>query len=54
MITVKGKIRINGKWVNFKKTFEDSNKDSAVQKTYALMGSNHKLTKSLVKIEEVV
>lgn len=53
MITVKGKIKIKDKWINFKRSYDNLDKNSAVEKTYTLMGSNHRLARTLVKIEEV-
>ena len=50
---VVGKMRIEGKWQKFRKEITAHNREFAIEKTYSIIGSNHKLKRNLIKIEEV-
>lgn len=53
---VKGKYRaekVNKVWRSFSKFIESENEKNAVEWVYSLMGSEHGLTRNLIKIDEV-
>jgi large subunit ribosomal protein LX len=53
---VKGKYRaekVNKIWRSFSKFIESENEKNAVEWVYSLMGSEHGLTRNLIKIDEV-
>jgi large subunit ribosomal protein LX len=53
MFEVRGKFKNAGTWTPFKKIVEAHNEKFAVEKTYSLLGSNHKVRRNLIKIESV-
>lgn len=50
---VTGIFRTSEGWQNFRKVVEAHNGKFAVEKIYSLIGSNHKVKRHLIKIEEV-
>ena len=40
-------------WQKFRKTVEANNEKYAIEKVYSLIGSNHKVQRHLIKIEDV-
>ena len=50
---VSGKFRNGMIWTKFKKVVEAHNERFAIEKTYSLLGSNHKVKRNLIKIENV-
>ncbi|WP_456468342.1 50S ribosomal protein L18Ae [Archaeoglobus sp.] len=50
---VTGMFRTSEGWQNFKKVVDAHNERFAVEKIYSLIGSNHKVKRHLIKIEEV-
>jgi large subunit ribosomal protein LX len=40
-------------WQKFKKVVEANNEKYALEKVYSLIGSNHKVQRHLIKIEDV-
>uniref|UniRef100_A0A7C3UCR7 Large ribosomal subunit protein eL20 n=1 Tax=Geoglobus ahangari TaxID=113653 RepID=A0A7C3UCR7_9EURY len=50
---VSGKFRIGMTWTKFKKVVEAHNEKFAIEKTYSLLGSNHKVKRNLIKIENI-
>jgi len=50
---VVGKFKNVNVWMPFKKIVEAHNEKFAVEKTYSLIGSNHKVKRNLIKIEKV-
>ncbi|AIY90599.1 50S ribosomal protein L18Ae [Geoglobus acetivorans] len=50
---VSGKFRNGMVWMPFKKVVEAHNERFAVEKVYSLIGSNHKVKRNLIKIENV-
>ncbi len=50
---VKGTFKAGQKWERFTKKITCPNKNNASEKTYSLIGSEHGLRRSLVKIESV-
>jgi len=49
---VEGKYKVNG-WMPFRKRIEAVNERMAVEKTYSLIGSNHKVKRNLIRIENI-
>lgn len=49
----KGSFKAGHDWENFKKTITSQNKKNAMEKTYSLIGSEHRLKRYLIKIESV-
>lgn len=49
---VEGKYKVNG-WMPFRKRIEAINERMAVEKTYSLIGSNHKVKRNLIRIENI-
>ena len=50
---IKGKFAIEKRWMPFTKVVEAHNEKFAIEKIYSLIGSNHKVKRNLIKIEEV-
>jgi len=50
---VSGKFRNGMVWTKFTKVVEAHNEKFAIEKTYSLLGSNHKVKRNLIKIESV-
>jgi len=50
---VSGKFRNGMIWTKFKKVVEAHNEKFAIEKTYSLLGSNHKVKRNLIKIENI-
>ena len=50
---VKGTFKAGEKWEHFTKSITSLNKNSAKEKAYSLIGSEHGLKRSLIKIEAV-
>ncbi len=50
---VKGKFRKAKKWKSFTKKVEAQNERMAVEKTYSLIGSNHKVKRNLIEINNI-
>ncbi|HID42265.1 MAG TPA: 50S ribosomal protein L18a [Archaeoglobaceae archaeon] len=53
MFEVKGRYKINNGWMPFTKKIEAINERMATEKTYSLIGSNHKIKRNLIKIENI-
>ena len=53
MYIVKGFFKIGKEWKKFTKVVSAHNEKFAVEKTYSILGSNHKVKRNLIKIEEV-
>ena len=49
----KGTFKAGQKWERFTKKIASPNKNNAAEKTYSLIGSEHGLRRSLIKIESV-
>jgi large subunit ribosomal protein LX len=50
---VEGKFKVNGEWMFFKKKIEAHNENMATEKTYSLIGSNHKVKRNLIRINGI-
>ncbi len=50
---VSGKFRNGLIWTKFRKIIDAENERLAIEKTYSLLGSNHKVKRNLIKIESV-
>ncbi len=50
---VKGKFRNGMIWAPFNKVVEAHSEKFAIEKTYSLIGSNHKVKRNLIKIEKI-
>ncbi|MFO7965989.1 MAG: 50S ribosomal protein L18Ae [Archaeoglobaceae archaeon] len=50
---VKGKFRKAKKWRSFTKKVEAQNERMAIEKTYSLIGSNHKIKRNLIEINNI-
>lgn len=50
---VKGNFKAGEKWERFKKKVTSGNKNSALEKVYSLIGSEHGLKRNLIKIESI-
>ncbi len=50
---VRGEFRNGMIWTRFRKVVEAENERLAIEKTYSLLGSNHKVKRNLIKIESV-
>ncbi|MBU4373382.1 MAG: 50S ribosomal protein L18a [Candidatus Methanoperedenaceae archaeon] len=50
---VKGTFKAGQKWERFTKKITSPNKNNAQEKAYSLIGSEHGLKRSLIKIESV-
>ena len=48
-----GKFKNSNVWMPFKKIIEAHNEKFAIEKTYSLIGSHHKVKRNLIKIEKV-
>ena len=48
---VKGTFKAGEKWEHFTKKITSHNKNSASEKVYSLIGSEHGLKRNLIKIE---
>ncbi|MDI3502531.1 MAG: large subunit ribosomal protein [Archaeoglobi archaeon] len=51
---VRGRFRVDKEWRKFTKEIEAPNKRVAVEWTYSIMGSKHKVKRNLIEIEEVL
>lgn len=51
--TVRGRYQARGGWANFEKDVEAPNADVATERTYAELGSQHRLKRTEIEIEEV-
>jgi len=50
---VKGNFKAGQKWEQFTKKITSLNKSLALEKTFSLLGSEHRLRRSLIKISSV-
>ncbi|RLI82609.1 50S ribosomal protein L18a [Archaeoglobales archaeon] len=50
---VRGRFRNGDSWNKFTKIIEAHNERFALEKTLSLIGSNHKLKRNLIEIEEI-
>lgn len=50
---VVGKFKNANVWMPFKRVVEAHNERFAIEKTYSLIGSNHKVKRNLIKIEKI-
>lgn len=50
---VAGRFKTLNGWMKFKKIIEAHNEKFAVEKTYSLIGSNHKVKRHLIRIESI-
>ncbi len=50
---ISGKFKILRGWMKFKKVVEAHNEKFALEKVYSLIGSNHKVKRHLIKIENI-
>lgn len=50
---VRGAFKTQEGWQKFTKVVEANNEKYALEKVYSLIGSNHKVKRNLIKIEEV-
>lgn len=50
---VKGKFRKAKKWQPYTKKVEAQNERMAMEKTYSLIGSNHKIKRNLIEINSI-
>ncbi|NJD54043.1 MAG: 50S ribosomal protein L18a [Candidatus Methanoperedens sp.] len=50
---VKGNFKAGQKWEQFTKRITTLNKSLALEKTFSLLGSEHRLRRSLIKINSV-
>jgi large subunit ribosomal protein LX len=50
---VKGTFKAGLKWERFTKRITSPNKNNAQEKIYSLLGSEHGLKRSLIKIESI-
>ena len=50
---VEGKFKAGIMWKKFIKSVESYSEDGAVEKVFSVIGSNHKLPRRMVHIEEV-
>lgn len=53
MFEIVGKFKNLEGWSPFKKTVEAENENVAKEKIYSIIGSNHKIKRNLIMIEEV-
>jgi len=53
MFEVVGTFRTGEEWKKFKKTVNAHNERFAVEKVYSLLGSNHKVKRGLIRIEDI-
>ncbi|MDD2439317.1 MAG: 50S ribosomal protein L18Ae [Methanosarcinaceae archaeon] len=51
---VTGSFKAGNSWANFTKNVESQNEKNAIEKTYSIFGSKHRLKRSFVKIENIV
>ncbi|MFP3909686.1 MAG: 50S ribosomal protein L18Ae [Archaeoglobaceae archaeon] len=49
----RGKFRKARKWQTFTKKVEAQNERMAIEKVYSLIGSNHKIKRNLIEIENI-
>jgi len=50
---VKGRFRNGESWNRFTKIIEAHNEKFAIEKTLSLIGSNHKVKRNLIEIQEI-
>jgi large subunit ribosomal protein LX len=50
---VTGRFRNEGGWNRFRKIIEAHNEKFAFEKTLSLIGSNHKVKRNLIEIQEI-
>jgi large subunit ribosomal protein LX len=50
---VVGRFRNEGGWKRFKKVIEAHNERFALEKTFSLIGSNHKVKRNLIEVHEI-
>jgi len=56
LFEIRGRFRadiIGNVWRSFTKALESQNEKNAVEKAYSLMGSEHGIKRSLIRIDEV-
>ncbi len=53
MFEVVGTFRAGKEWKKFKKVVNAHNERFAAEKVYSLLGSNHKVKRSLIRIEGI-
>jgi large subunit ribosomal protein LX len=53
MYEVRGFFKIGNQWKKFRKIVDAHNEKFAVEKTYSILGSNHKVRRNMIKIEKV-
>ena len=54
MFRVEGMFRMGERWQKFAKEIDAGSEEEAVEKTYSLLGSNHKVKRVHVKIGKVM
>ncbi len=50
---IQGRFRIRTKWQKFAKTVTSNNEKNAIEKTYSTIGSQHRLKRNYIKIDNV-
>jgi large subunit ribosomal protein LX len=50
---IKGSFKAGAKWEKFTKTVTSNNEKNAVEKTYSIIGSQHKLKRNQIRIDKV-
>ncbi len=50
---IRGKFRIGKAWQSFTKVLESNNEKNAVEKAYSLLGSEQRVKRSFIRIDEV-
>ncbi|MCS7121028.1 MAG: 50S ribosomal protein L18Ae [Archaeoglobaceae archaeon] len=53
MFEISGKFKTLEGWKRFKKVVDAHNERFALEKVYSILGSNHKVKRNLIKIEEI-
>jgi len=51
--TIRGRFQARGGWSTFEKRAEAPNDDVAVERVYAELGSEHRLKRTQIDVEEV-
>ena len=50
---ISGKMRLQFEWARFTKEIRALKKEHALEKLYSLLGSNHKVKRSMIVIEKI-
>ena len=50
---IQGSFRVKTKWQKFAKTVISNNEKNAIEKTYSTIGSQHRLKRNYIKIDNV-